>query len=119
MTSILDGELAETLVDALDNARLPQAMSITREEVDPESPPWDPSSITVSYACRGWVDEYKATDRLDGSVSVNDRKAYVLVSSLATTPTSTDHLVLGSLNYSIARIDRDPAGAAWVLQVNR
>ena len=119
MTSILDGELAETLVDALNSASIPQALSFVRTEVDPDSPPWDPSSTDVSYPCSGWVDDYRATDRLDGSILTNDRKVFVLVSSLSVTPAASEHLTIDGLSYSIVSVEVDPAGACWVMQARR
>ena len=119
MTSILDGELADTLVDALNIARIPQTLNIVRRVVDPNSPPWDPTSVEATYSCSGWVDTYTATEIGAGAVQASDRKAFVICSSLAVTPLAGDHVVIDSVSYSIMSVQRDPAGACWVIQARR
>ena len=119
MASILDGELAQTLVDALTDARIPQSLAIVSIEVDPNSPPWNPSTIELNHACRGWVDSYAATEIGAGAVLASDRKVFVICASLVIVPNTSDHITIDGLSYAIVSVGRDPAGAAWILQVRR
>lgn len=112
--SILDGSLATELTDALSAFDIPMACVVTRNEVS--GPPFDPTITPVAHPCSGWVDNYAQLDHVDSAVQINDRKAFVLCSSLDITPTTADKLAIGSVNYVIVRVERDPAGACWVIQ---
>ena len=112
--SILDSELADTLTEALSAFDIPQSCVVTRMEVS--GPEWDPTLTPVDHACSGWIDNYTQLDHVDSAVQINDRKAFVLCSSLDITPTTADQFKLGGVSYSIVNVQRDPASAAWVLQ---
>ncbi|MDF3810080.1 MULTISPECIES: hypothetical protein [Rhodopseudomonas] len=112
--SILDGYLAEQLTDALVNADIPQAAVVTAQEMS--GPPWDPVLTDVPHDCSGWTDNYSQIDHADSNVQVNDRKVYVLCSTLAITPTTADTVTIAGATYAIVNVQRDPAGAAWVMQ---
>lgn len=74
---------------------------------------------TVSYSCRGFVDEYK-TGEIDGElVHVRDRKVVLLgktISNGAVVPTPGDRVTIEGATYDVIRVDRDPAGATYALQ---
>ncbi|KIZ37085.1 MULTISPECIES: hypothetical protein [Rhodopseudomonas] len=112
--SILDGDLADQLTDALIAADIPQSAVLTVQELS--GPEWDPTYTDVPYDCLGWVDNYAQIDHVDSSVQVNDRKVYVLCSTLAVVPTTANTLTISGSTYGIIAIQRDPAGTAWVLQ---
>lgn len=112
--SILDGYLADQLTDALIGADIPKACVVTTQESS--GPPWDPTVEDVPHACRGWVDNYTQLDQVNSNVQVNDRKVYVLRSTLAITPTTADSVTIDGLTYSIINVQLDPAGTAWVCQ---
>jgi len=112
--SILDGELAATLTDALIEADIPGALVIRRQETS--GPPWDPVTSDVDYNCMGWIDDYDAASRAGSLVQQNDRKVFVVASTLVIAPIVTDRLVVGTTLYTIIGVQRDPAGACWVLQ---
>lgn len=62
------------------------------------------------------MDDYAERDRDGTLVQVNDRRVYILVSSLDITPTTASRVTVDDVQYSIISVSRDPAGAAWVLQ---
>jgi hypothetical protein len=95
-------------------ADVPAAATITRTETS--GPPYDPTIVDVPYACSGWLDQYAAHD-VDGTrIRVDDRRAFILCSSLTITPTTADTLTVDGSTFSIIAIQRDPAGTAWVVQ---
>ncbi|SDJ34082.1 hypothetical protein SAMN05216338_104665 [Bradyrhizobium sp. Rc2d] len=114
MSILDDGSLATTLTDALSAFDIPMACTITRMEES--GPPFDPVITPVDHACMGWIDNYTQLDHVDSAVQINDRKAFVLCSSLDITPTTADQFKSGGVSYVIVNVQRDPAGAAWVIQ---
>jgi len=115
MNSILQGDLASLLTDALEAERIPYPLAIRRTELD-TSDPFNPGSHDVDYAAQGWLDTYAATD-IDGTlIRTTDVKAFALCSSITITPATTDKLLANSKTYTIVSVQRDPAGACWVIQ---
>lgn len=115
MTSILDGELADILTDALIAERIPHSLSVRRTETD-NSDPFNPTTVTVDYAAQGWLDTYHASD-IDGTrIRTTDVKAFLVTSSVSIAPATTDKLLANSKTYTIVSVQRDPAGACWIVQ---
>jgi len=112
--SILDGALAEQITDALIGADIPRSAVVTAQETS--GPPWEPVITDVPYSCSGWVDNYATTDHVDSNVQVNDRKVFIVASTLAITPAPGNTTTIDGSTYSIIAVQRDPAGACWVLQ---
>jgi hypothetical protein len=112
--SILDGELADQLTDALTAFDIPQSCVVTVQETS--GPEWEPVIVDVPYTCSGWIDNYATIDHVDSSVQVNDRKVFVLCSSLSVTPAPSNKVTIGGATYTIINVQRDPAGTAWVMQ---
>ncbi len=112
--SILDGYLAEQLSDALINADIPQSAVVTVQETS--GPVWDPIITDVPYACSGWVDNYATIDHVDSNVQVNDRKVFIIASTLAVTPVPGNTVAIAGSPFSIISVALDPAGCAWVCQ---
>lgn len=117
--SMLEGEIAEIVSDALESANLPIDIVVSRTTAaDPDpSTPWIPGTpTTVNYACRGFVDDYRA-DQIDGSViQRNDRKVIVLTPSLAITPVPGDSVTARGETLTVINVRADPALATWELQ---
>lgn len=115
MNSILQGELASLLTDALEAERIPYPLAIRRTETD-TSDPFNPGSHDVDYPAQGWLDQYAATD-IDGSlIRTTDVKAFLVTSSVSIAPATTDKLLANSKTYTIVSVQRDPAGACWIVQ---
>ena len=112
--SILDGELADLLTDALTNADIPQSCVVTRQEQS--GPDYAPIITNVPYDCQGWIDDYAERDRDGTLVQVNDRRVFILCASLDITPSTADSVTVDGVSYSIISVQRDPAGAAFVIQ---
>jgi hypothetical protein len=112
--SILDGYLAEQLTDALINADIPQSAVVTVQETSGLA--WEPVITDVPYACSGWVDTYNTIDHVDSNVEVNDRKVFIIASTLAVTPVPGNTVTIAGSTFSIITVALDPAGAAFVLQ---
>jgi hypothetical protein len=123
MTSILDGELAEALSDALTNAGLPLDVIVTRTTTtDPNNTPWDPSDdvvTTTDYPCSGWPDAYTADELANTLIQSTDIKVFIIVSTLAIVPTPADTVSVRDETYQIISVTSDPALAFWQLQARR
>lgn len=118
MTSILEGEWAQEMADALEGAGIPYPLVVTRSEWV-EGVPWEPGSghwEHVPHECRGWVDDYSAFERSGTLIEANDRKIFVVASSLAIEPTPADTVTVDGKVFSIITVTIDPAGAAWIIQ---
>ncbi len=111
--SVLDGELATILQDALVSAEIPQACVVTTQTVT--GPPYDPVITNVDNGALGWVDDYTTLERVNSSVQLNDRKVYVLCSALFT-PVPGNTVTIGGKTFTVITVQRDPAATAWVLQ---
>lgn len=119
MTSILEGELAQEVAAALDAANVPYALTVTRTVTLPPDPatPWEPGeTIITPYACRGWLEDYSDFDVASTLILASDRKALILIASLAIEPTTTDTLTVDGHEFVIISVKRDPAGVMWQLQ---
>jgi hypothetical protein len=114
MSILTDGSLAARLTDALAAADIPYDVVIQRTETDDD--PFNPTTTVVDHAASGWSDSYDARD-IDGTlIRQSDVKAFILCSSLDITPATTDKYVANSITYTIVSVQRDPAGACWIVQ---
>lgn len=117
MSILLDGTLADRLVSRLVAAGLPYALTVQHLESDNDQ--FNPTTTWVDHACTGFLDTFAARD-IDGTlILATDVKAFVVCSSLDITPTTTDRLVANGTTYTIINVQRDPAGAAWVVQARK
>ena len=89
MTSILEGELAQTIADALTDADIPYDVTITRTvpgEPDPETP-WIPGEpVVTNYACQGFTETFEADYISGGLVQANVLIARRLARELTRAP---------------------------------
>ena len=114
MVSILEDELADTLADALTEAGIPYALTVTR--TTPPDPINGGDGTTTAYPCQGWRDEY-SLDLIGGSlISQGDVRVFIIRSTLAIQPTATDGLTIDGKQYAIINVSIDPAGTAWDVQ---
>lgn len=133
IVSILEGELAEQIADALAEASIPLSATVTRSVLDPESPPWEPTYTTVAYACQGIVDSYSVLERAQSNVEVSDVKVLIVAQSLLNAPIPPpdeepdeptgliepapgDGVTIGGKSYTVIAVSTDPARALWELQ---
>lgn len=117
MSILLDGSLAERLTDALVAADLPYAITVQHQESDGD--PFNPTFVWIDHECTGWLDSFDAHD-IDGTLILQtDRKAFIILSSLDMTPSTSDRLVVSGVTYTIINVQRDPASTCWVLQARK
>lgn len=120
MVSILDGELADTIADALSYAAIPYDISIARS-VTTGGDPADPGSgttVTTNYACQGWIDTYTAFDIANSLVLAGDAKIFVVANTLdmPSPPVPGDMVTARGKTYATINVSTDPALACWVIQ---
>lgn len=118
--SILQGELAEQIADALTEADIPVDVVVTRTVLtDVNNTPWNPSddvAVATDYPCQGLTDSYSALD-IDGTlIRQSDIKVLILATTLAIVPSVTDTVTIGGKSYSVISVATDPATALWVCQ---
>lgn len=116
--SILEGELAEIIGEAIGGADLFYAATLTRTTVT-GGDPWDPGSgveTTVTFPCQAFEDTYSIFERQNTLIQAGDVKVVVLATTLATVPTTADKITTRGVTRSIVSVERDPAGATFTLQ---
>jgi hypothetical protein len=114
MVSILQGSLAARLQSALTTAAIPYSLVVQHQVCD--SDPFNPVCEWFDHACSGWLDDYSQQDRTGTLIQVNDRKCFILCSSLDIDPTTADKLVVSGDTYQIVHVARDAASTCWVIQ---
>lgn len=116
MTSILEGELAGQVADALSVARVPMALTIV-VTIPGGGPPYDPDPPTYEgHTCQGWPESY-ADDEVDGTrIERTDVRITVLTATLDIEPTTNDAVTVGDDTYSIINLKRDASGALLQIQ---
>ena len=124
--SILEGDLAEILADALDAADIPYSMTIPRSHQEPPPPDW-PSwqewtapITTTAYVFQGWVDTFSTDLIAQGVVSVDDAKIVLIQKTMPFRPELTDIIEARGTSYTILGFHaEDPAKATLELRAKR
>lgn len=117
MTSILEGELAQTISDALIDAGIPYDVTVTRTvrgDYDPAVGGYP--ETTTHYPCKGFVESYSDLLRATGVVGPGDVKIVVLGPTLDIVPSPTDTITARGRTFSIISVTADPAGATIEVQ---
>lgn len=118
--SLLEGELAEIIGDALEAAELPYDLVLTRDVPGSTAPPyspWSPGPPTIqTHNCRGLVDDYRADQRDGTLIQINDRKILILAPSLSVTPVPGDRITARGVVYTAITVQADPALATFSVQ---
>lgn len=119
MASILEGELAELVTEALEAERVPMTITVTRTvttEPDPETP-WIPGEeVSTAYPCRGWVENYSDDAFERTLIDERDVRVMVLTPSIAIVPTDTDTITIEGRQLSIVNVKHDASGALYIVQ---
>lgn len=119
MSSILEGELASIISEALIDADVPYPVTITRTVPGGPGPnPWDPpiDPVITDYVGQGFVEAYRA-DEIDGTlILATDLRIIVLLPTLAITPAVSDTVTVRGATYSLISVSPDPALATAALQ---
>jgi hypothetical protein len=119
MSSILEGELADEVAEALGVARIPTVVTI-RVTIPGGGPSYDPEPPTFAYhPCQGWPESYD-DDQVDGTrIASSDLKIMVLTPSIDIEPTTSHSVIANGLVYSILAVKRDASGALYEIQARR
>lgn len=119
MTSILDGDIAEQIADALTGAGLPLDVTLVRTTPgtpDPETP-WIPAPpIVTNHACKGWTDRFTEEWQAGTAILAGDERVFIIATTLDVTPQPGDVVTVRGDNRTIISVSTDPALASWDLQ---
>lgn len=115
--SILLGDLAQTVADALTSAGIPFAVTITRDVAQDSPDPADPlPPVTTSYDGNGFIDDWDASYLASGLVERADVKIVIIATSIAIVPDTGDRVTVRGKTYSVLNVSADPALATYTLQ---
>lgn len=122
--SILLGELATTISEALIDANVPYELTIPRTEQEPPPPDWPTweewtgEEITTLHKMQGFVETYSELLIAAGAVQADDVKIVVLKPTIPAEITIelTDIVQAQGKSYTILGISEDPAGATVELR---
>ncbi|MEH6950615.1 hypothetical protein V4R08_04605 [Nitrobacter sp. NHB1] len=112
-----DGTLATRLSAALNSAGIPYGLTLQHQESDND--PFNPTVTWVDHDAQGWVDNYSQQDLTGTLIQANDRKVFIVCSSLDLTPATVDRLVISGITYTVVNVALDPASTCWVIQARK
>lgn len=115
--SILDGDLAEIVADALADADVPRD-GVLRRVIWGESGSGEPIPVDSSdHAFTGWRENYSTLFAAQSGFPATDVRILVVAKSCDLTPVDDDYLQIGGVWHLIRTIERiDPAGATIACQ---
>lgn len=94
--------------------------------IDPLEPYTPVEPTTVTYSCKGMVDEFSDYAIANQLVDAQDRKVLILATTLSIKPTDGDKVTIkgptdpAAVTYRIVPpISIDPAGAVWELRCKK
>jgi predicted dinucleotide-binding enzyme len=116
--SILEGELAQVISEALIDANVPFDITVRRTEIV-GGVPWEPGSgeeVTTNYPAKGFVADFSTLERAQTLIEANDVKIVILLPTIDTMPLTSDSVIARGKVYSIIRLSPDPAMATLEIQ---
>ncbi|MDF1599719.1 hypothetical protein PZ895_08005 [Mesorhizobium sp. YIM 152430] len=120
--SLLEGELANIIGDALVSADIPYDVTIIRltsGESDP-STPWIPGEPTLTeYTGKGFVDSYSVFERAASSIETGDIKIVLVANTFSIVPNPADEIRARGVIYNVIDVQPDPARATYAVQARR
>lgn len=119
--SILEGELAEQIGEALIDADIPFALTVSRTEIV-GGVPWDPGSgtpETVNYPAKGYVDTFEDSYIAGGLVQQGDVKVVIVANTLSITPVPGDKVTVRDETLNVINVSADPALALFEIQARQ
>lgn len=125
--SILEGDLAQEIADALTGADVPYEIVIPRttySEPPPDWPTWEPwegDPVTVEHRMQGFIDSYSELLQASTLISEGDVKIIILKPTIPSglTIELVDLVQAKGQTFTILNISEDPAGATVELRVAR
>lgn len=122
MPDLFGLDIAGIVASAIDSAGGLLAVTLTKMTPGTRNP-LDPTAGTnptsTPYTCEGVISDY-ANRQIDGTlVKTGDRQVLILGATLPAgiVPGPNDHVTIEGLPYDVVRVTRDPAAAAYTLQV--
>lgn len=115
--SLLEGDLAQIIGDALTGADLTYELVIPRTTREPRPPDWptwqhwEGETVTVHHSCQGFVDTYSEFLIASGVVQAGDVKIVIVQTTLQIEPKLTDVIIARGKTYTIIDMSEDPARA--------
>lgn len=79
------------------------------------NPPGTPSNSTITYTGRGVFADYSAYELESDIINVTDVKLICLTNEITNEPIADDKIN----GYSVVRVDKDPAEAAYEIQLRQ
>ncbi len=115
--SILEGELAATIADALAEADIPLDVTLIRTSVGSSGDPWSPTGgSTWTYDAKGFADRYSVQERVGSLIETTDHKVIIVAATLLTEPETGDRITIQGQTLNVMSVMADPARALWELQ---
>lgn len=94
--------------------------TLTRDTVSTTSPDVDrfdpPAPTSTDYACKAIVETYSEKFRMDGLVTINDRRVLILANSISVVPTVNDRVTIWGIVFTVMAVETDPALAVYTCQ---
>lgn len=116
---LLDGELAQIVGEAFDEAGIFWDASLSRETAG-AGPEWNPGSPTsVNYSCKAITDTYSERLRAEGLIKADEVKVLILATSLSVEPKPADKVTIRGETYTVLEVSTDPAKAVWVCKAKK
>lgn len=119
MPSLFGLDIAGLVASSLGGHLLPATLTVVTAGARGSDPTAGTNPTQVSHACRGVLEDY-ATRTIDGTmVRVGDRRALLLGGTLpaGVVPKPGDTVTIEGATFNVVRVERDPAGAAYVCQL--
>jgi hypothetical protein len=113
--SILDGDLAGEVADALRAGGLPEAGVLRQSTVTGRDEFGDPITTETDAAIECWREEFSA-EWLTAGIPSTDVRVMILSDGLSVKPAEGDKLKLGDDWFQVRAVTIDPAGAAFACQ---
>jgi hypothetical protein len=115
MVSPLSGSLAAQIYKGMKALFLDATytVDVAGTITDPADPP---APTTTNYACKAIVETYSDYFSKQGLVQDGDRKVLILANSLAVRPVANARITVSGIQFTVIKVDTDPATAVWEIQ---
>lgn len=120
--SLLEGELADIIGNALVEANIPYDMTVIRMEPGPGNPdrPWEPGEpVPVEHPCKGFTDVYNVHEQSASVIQSGDIKIVIIANTLSITPEPNMSVQARGVTYRVIEVSPDPALATYQVQARR
>lgn len=120
--SLLEGELAQIIGDALVEANIPYGMEVIETvegQPDPDRP-WQPGQpVDVVHGCQGFTDTYTVHERSATAIQAGDIKIVIVANTLDVVPVPGMRVRARGEAFRVINASPDPALATYVIQGRR